>query len=222
MPTESEIFFAAKELPLDERAAFLEKTCGTNLELRKQVEVMLSFEDRENDSWVTVANRDTQTPNVHTKILESDSAVNSIGEFGSEVGSFRLVKEIGKGGMGTVWLANQAVPIVRQVALKFIKPEHSSAGILARFEAERQALAMMNHPNIAGIIDAGTTENGQPYFAMEYVDGDTLMEYCDQNRLTVEQRLQLFSQVCDGVQHAHQKGVIHRDLKPSNILVRLE
>ena len=137
------------------------------------------------------------------------------------VGPYKLIKKIGEGGMGVVWEAEQTNPVKRKVALKVIRSGYDRKDVLVRFEAERQALAMMNHPNIARIIDAGSTTDGRPYFAMEYVDGLPLTEYCDQNRLSIEKRLALFVDVCAGVQHAHQKGIIHRDLKPSNILVTM-
>lgn len=138
---------------------------------------------------------------------------------GVEFGDYRLVKPLGVGGMGQVWLAEQERPVRRQVALKLVKSDLKSREILARFAAERQALALMDHPHIARFLDAGTTSTGQPYFAMEYVAGLPLTTYCDQVQLTVRQRLELFAKVCQAVQHAHQKGIIHRDLKPNNILV---
>ena len=138
---------------------------------------------------------------------------------GSWVGPYRLVSVLGEGGMGIVYLAEQVEPIRRQAALKIVKPGMDSGRVIARFEVERQALALLNHPNIAHIYDAGTTDAGRPYFVMEYVDGLSITEYCDRDRLSIEQRLSLFQQVCGAVQHAHSKGIIHRDLKPSNILV---
>jgi serine/threonine protein kinase/tetratricopeptide (TPR) repeat protein len=141
---------------------------------------------------------------------------------GSQISRYQLVQLIGEGGMGIVYLAEQEKPIKRQVALKIIKPGMDSKRVIARFEAERQALALLDHPNIAHVYDAGTTEAGRPYFVMEYVQGLPITDYCDQHRLTIEQRLRLFQQVCDAVQHAHQKGIIHRDIKPSNILVSTE
>ena len=135
------------------------------------------------------------------------------------IGPYRLLEKVGSGGMGVVWKAEQLEPVKRVVALKVIRAGLDSKEIIARFDAERQALALMNHPNIARIIDAGTTEDGQPYFAMEFVDGKPLTQYCDENQLDIDQRLRLFMEVCAGVQHAHQKGIIHRDLKPGNILV---
>jgi eukaryotic-like serine/threonine-protein kinase len=138
---------------------------------------------------------------------------------GESVGPYRLLHLVGEGGMGEVWLAEQMRPIYRQVALKIIKAGMDTAHVIARFEAERQAVALMAHPAIAQVFDAGATPQGRPFFAMEYVRGEPITTYCDRHRLTTRARIDLFLQVCDGVQHAHQKGIIHRDLKPSNILV---
>ncbi len=140
---------------------------------------------------------------------------------GRQIGPYKLLMPLGEGGMGSVWMAEQSEPVKRRVALKLIKNWGNSKEILAQFEAERQALAMMNHPNIAQILDAGTTPEGQPFFAMELVQGQALTNYCDENRLDLNDRLRLFAEACNGVQHAHQKGIIHRDLKPSNILVAM-
>jgi serine/threonine protein kinase/tetratricopeptide (TPR) repeat protein len=140
---------------------------------------------------------------------------------GCRIGSYQLVEQIGEGGMGTVFLAEQQQPVRRQVALKVIKPGMDSRQVIARFEAERQALALMNHPNIAAVFDAGTTPSGHPYFVMELVHGLPITQYCDEHCLTPKQRLELFMSVCQAVQHAHQKGIIHRDLKPSNVLAAL-
>jgi WD40 repeat protein/tRNA A-37 threonylcarbamoyl transferase component Bud32 len=144
---------------------------------------------------------------------------NIIEKTGNWIGRYKLLEVLGEGGMGIVYLAEQAEPIKRQVALKVIKPGMDSKRVIARFEAERQALALLDHPNIAHVYDAGTTDSGRPYFVMEYVEGLPITEHCDQNKLTIEERLRLFLQVCKAVQHAHQKGIIHRDIKPSNILV---
>ena len=141
------------------------------------------------------------------------------GKLGSRIGRYKLLSILGEGGMGIVYLAEQQRPIKRQVALKVIKPGMDSARIIARFEAERQALALLDHPNIAHVYDAGTTEAGRPYFVMEYVKGSPITEHCDDNKLTITERLKLFLQICQAVHHAHQKGIIHRDIKPSNILV---
>jgi serine/threonine protein kinase len=138
------------------------------------------------------------------------------------VGSAATNCFLGEGGMGVVYLGEQKQPIKRQVALKVIKPGMDSKRVIARFEAERQALALLDHPNIAHIYEAGTTDSGRPYFAMEYVEGLPITEHCDRHRLTIEDRLHLFLQVCHAIHHAHQKGIIHRDIKPSNILVSIQ
>ncbi len=145
----------------------------------------------------------------------SASGSDSSGGFGP----YRFLQRLGEGGMGEVWLAQQLRPIRRQVAVKIVKAGMDTAQVVARFEAERQALAVMDHPAIAKVFDAGTTPEGRPYFAMEYVRGEAITQYCDRQRLPIRERLELFIQLCDGVQHAHQKGIIHRDLKPSNVLV---
>src|ERR1043166_7250458 len=139
----------------------------------------------------------------------------------SRIGPYKLLQPLGEGGMGTVWMAEQTEPVRRKVALKVIKPGMDSANVLARFEAERQALALMEHPNIAKVFDAGTSEAGRPYFVMELVEGVPITRYCDEQSLSIRQRLELFLPVCHAIQHAHQKGIIHRDIKPSNVLVSL-
>ncbi|MDH3190898.1 MAG: serine/threonine protein kinase, partial [Acidimicrobiia bacterium] len=138
------------------------------------------------------------------------------------VGPYRILEKLGEGGMGEVYRAEQEQPIRRKVALKLIKAGMDTKQVVARFESERQALALMSHPNIARVFDAGATEQGRPYFVMEYVQGMPITEYCDKYRLTTNERLELVRQVCAGVQHAHQKGIIHRDIKPSNVLVGFE
>ena len=138
---------------------------------------------------------------------------------GTVIGPYKLLEQIGEGGMGVVYMAEQTQPVRRKVALKIIKPGMDTQQVIARFEAERQALAMMDHPNIAKVLDAGATESGRPYFVMELVRGIPITEYCDQHRLPIHERLELFMQVCQAVQHAHQKGIIHRDIKPTNVLV---
>ena len=140
-------------------------------------------------------------------------------EVPDQIGPYKILQLLGEGGMGVVYLAEQEEPIRRRVALKVIKLGMDTKEVVARFEAERQALALMSHPNIAKVLDAGATPGGRPYFAMEYVPGIPITEYCDKHRLDAPQRLKLFAQVCQAIQHAHQKGIIHRDVKPSNILV---
>src|SRR5262249_38448179 len=139
----------------------------------------------------------------------------------SRIGPYKLLQPIGEGGMGTVYMAEQIQPVQRMVALKVIKPGMDSRQVLARFGAERQGLAPVDHPNIAKVLDAGATESGRPYFVMELVKGVPITCFCDERRLTPRERLELFIPVCQAVQHAHQKGVIHRDLKPSNVMVAL-
>src|SRR5262249_22703548 len=136
---------------------------------------------------------------------------------GTRIGPYKLLQQIGEGGMGLVYLAEQEEPVRRKVALKIIKPGMDSRHVLARFQAERQALALMDHPNIARVLDAGTTANGRPYFVMELVKGVPITKFCDDNHLTPHERLELFVPVCQAIQHAHQKGIIHRDVKPSNV-----
>src|SRR5271157_2096395 len=146
-----------------------------------------------------------------------DTATASTGD--DDFGRYRIVRPIGEGGMGTVYLAEQREPVRRHVALKVVKLGMDTSQVLARFANERQALAIMDHPNIARIFDAGATPKGRPYFVMEYIEGAPITQYCDRKRMTVGKRLELFLAVCSAVHHAHQKGVIHRDLKPSNVLV---
>jgi serine/threonine-protein kinase len=138
---------------------------------------------------------------------------------GDEIGPYKLISPIGEGGFGTVWIAERRQPFVQRVALKLIKAGMDSKAVIARFELERQALAVMDHPNIARVLDGGITPAGRPYFAMELVKGESITRFCDRNRLTNRQRLELFVGVCEAVQHAHLKGIIHRDIKPSNVLV---
>ena len=154
---------------------------------------------------------------------EMQFATRTIGQHeatsGMVIGSYHLLQPIGQGGMGEVWLAEQKQPVRRRVAIKLIKAGMDTREVVARFESERQALALMDHPAIAKVFDAGSTPQGRPYFVMEYVTGIPITDYCDKHKLTTRQRLELFVRVCEGVQHAHQKAILHRDLKPSNILV---
>jgi len=157
-----------------------------------------------------------------TEPYDKTKTLTSADRGGQTIGPYHLLQKIGEGGMGEVWVAGQDKPIHRRVALKLIKAGMDTRQVIARFETERQALAMMDHPAIAKVFDAGETEDGRPYFVMEYVQGIPITTYCDQNRLTTQERLELFKHVCEGVQHAHQKAIIHRDLKPSNILVAIQ
>ena len=146
------------------------------------------------------------------------TAAAQMEQSGDLVGPYKLISQIGEGGFGTVWLAERRAPFVQRVALKLIKAGMDSKSVLARFGQERQALAVMNHPNIAKVIDGGMTASGRPYFAMEYVKGEPITDFCDARKLTVTERLVLFEQACEAIQHAHLKGIIHRDVKPNNIL----
>lgn len=150
-----------------------------------------------------------------TQTIATTTAALSDDDFGR----YRILRPLGEGGMGTVFLAEQLEPIRRRVAIKVVKPGMDTAQVLARFNNERQALAIMDHPNIAQIFDAGATASRRPYFVMEYIEGAPITQYCDSRRMTAKARLSLFLAVCRAVQHAHQKGVVHRDLKPSNVLV---
>lgn len=164
-----------------------------------------------------------KTVELHDVEAQHDDATQELAVYAidQQIGPYRILEKLGEGGMGTVYLAEQRAPVRRRVALKIIKPGMDTGQVIARFEAERQALAMMDHPNIARVFDGGVTEHGRPYFAMENVKGVPLTEYCDDSKLSVRERLKLFIPICHAVQHAHQKGIIHRDLKPSNILICL-
>jgi len=141
---------------------------------------------------------------------------------GGQIGPYKLLSILGEGGFGVVYLAERQRPVKRRVALKVIKPGMDTKQVIARFEAERQALALLEHPNIAHVFNAGTTDAGRPYFVMEYVKGVPITEHCDRHKLTIEERLKLILSVCEAVQHAHQKGIIHRDIKPSNVQISIE
>src|SRR5262252_2180807 len=209
------VFHAALQAEPSRRAALLEDSCAGDESLRREVESLLAhYESAES----FIERPAFATGQLLSSPQSSSSAAESLAP-GSTVAQYRLLQAIGAGGMGEVWRAEQAEPIRRTVALKLIKAGMDTRAVVARFDSERQALALMDHPNIAKVFDAGATAAGRPYFAMEYVPGIPITEYCDQHRLTIRERLLLFIRVCDGVLHAHQKAVIHRDLKPSNILV---
>ncbi len=204
------IFDAALELTPELRAAFLDKACEDDPATRKRVESLLGAHEAAGKFMQGPA-QPVLTTAVHT--LKDQS--------GEKLGRYKLLQQIGEGGCGVVYMAEQEEPVRRRVALKVIKLGMDTKNVIARFEVERQALAMMEHPNIAKVLDAGATDTGRPYFVMELVRGTKITDYCDQNNLAMEDRLGLFMRVCHAIQHAHQKGVIHRDIKPSNILVTL-
>src|SRR6266568_368149 len=190
---------------VEERVAYLEEACGNDESLKDEVASLLLAFDR--------AGNFMSRPGANDSIMTLDRG-SVVERPGTVIGPYKLLQEIGSGGFGIVYMAEQEAPVRRMVALKIIKPGMDTAQVIARFESERQALALMDHPNIAKVFDAGTTDSGRPYFVMELVKGVPLTEFCDQNRLTPRERLDLFVSVCQAVQHAHTKGVIHRDLKP--------
>jgi serine/threonine protein kinase/tetratricopeptide (TPR) repeat protein len=202
-----EVFAEVIQLPPEEYSAYLDRVCAGDLELRAQVESLLKVHDRVGDFLDRSPSEDIKRfPQIGEKA-------------GDMIGRYKLLGQIGEGGCGVVYLAEQEEPVRRRVALKIVKPGMDTESVIARFEAERQALALMDHPNIAKVFDAGATASGRPFFVMELVRGLKITEYCDKHSLTTKERLQLFIEVCHAIQHAHQKGIIHRDIKPSNILV---
>jgi serine/threonine protein kinase len=222
-----EIFFDALELKTGgERSAFLDRACAGEPVLRAALEEKLAAQP-DVEGFFTEINpglipgaEDLRALVAAAELDGPGTAKTADDDFvGARIGNYKLLQKIGEGGCGVVYMAEQEKPVRRKVALKIIKLGMDTKSVIARFEAERQALALMNHPNIARVLDAGATETGRPYFVMELVHGVRITEYCDQNSLDTSTRLKLFIQVCQAIQHAHQKGIIHRDIKPSNILV---
>ena len=207
-----DVFHEAVERAPGERAAFLDGACAGDESLRRELEEMLASHEQ-SPSFL-------ERPDLLEPLLQAEDWAERL--VGERIGHYRIAELIGEGGMGVVYAAEQQEPIRRRVALKLIKLGMDTREVIARFESERQALALMDHPHIAMVHDAGVTGQGRPYFVMEMVQGVRITEYCDQHRLTTRERLELFIPVCQAVQHAHQKGIIHRDLKPSNVLVTLQ
>ena len=207
------VFDGALQLPPDQRAGYLQAACGNDAELHQRVRALLEAHAQHSGplEQPAVAPR---RPTIQISLPPSEKP-------GDRIGHYKVLQQIGEGGCGVVYMAEQEQPVRRRVALKVIKLGMDTKQVIARFEAERQALALMDHPNIAKVLDAGATETGRPFFVMELVRGIKITDYCDQNNLNTEERLKLFVQVCRALQHAHQKGIIHRDIKPSNILVTL-
>jgi eukaryotic-like serine/threonine-protein kinase len=209
---EDQIFAAAvAETSLEARIALLKSECAGNSALRARLDVLLDAHDHPNPAFEQAP---TDLANVVATVKINEGV-------GAEIGPYKLREQIGEGGFGVVFVAEQETPVRRKVALKIIKPGMDTTEIIARFEAERQALALMDHPNVARVLDAGATDSGRPYFVMELVRGVSITEFCDQKKLNTRKRAELFVDVCRAVQHAHQKGIIHRDIKPSNVMVTL-
>ncbi|MCI0360349.1 MAG: serine/threonine-protein kinase [Planctomycetaceae bacterium] len=207
------VFWAALNLKSPaERAKYLDQACGDDASLRAEVDALLADHPKVARFLEQPAIASGEDLTLHQPLLERPGTV---------IGPYKLVEQIGEGGFGVVFMAQQTEPVKRLVALKVVKPGMDSRQVIARFEAERQALALMDHVNIARVLDGGATENGRPYFVMELVHGVPITNYCDDNQLTLRQRLALFLPVCQAIQHAHQKGIIHRDIKPSNVMVTL-
>ena len=210
-PREEAIFDGALQLPPDQRIAYVKAACDNDAGLFDRVQVLLAAHANENGPLQETAAR----PPRKTIVISLPPTEKP----GDKIGHYKILQLIGEGGCGSVYMAEQEAPVRRRVALKVIKLGMDTKSVVARFEAERQALALMDHPNIAKVLDAGATETGRPFFVMELVRGIKITDYCDQNNLPTADRLKLFAEVCRAVQHAHQKGIIHRDIKPSNILV---
>src|SRR6266851_3407182 len=204
------VFTEALRLPPEDRDRYLNEACKGDDEFRRRVEALIEAYEQAGDFLGRPAG---------DRPARAAQAIPAGEKPGDHIGHYKLLQQIGEGGCGVVYMAEQEEPVRRRVALKIIKPGMDTKSVIARFEAERQALALMNHPNIAKVFDAGATQAGRPYFVMELVRGIKITEYCNQNLLTTVDRLGLFVQVCQAVQHAHQRGIIHRDIKPSNILV---
>lgn len=211
-PFERILFIAASSLAdSEERELLLDRACGGDAELRSKLDRIFTLQSE-------AANFFEAAPGLPV----TDNELEHESGLGGTIGRYRLIERIGEGGCGVVYLAEQSEPVRRKVALKIIRLGMDTESVIARFELERQSLAMMDHPNIARVLDAGATASGRPYFVMELVDGEKITDFCDATRLGIRQRLEIFVQVCQAIQHAHLKGVIHRDIKPSNILVRLQ
>jgi serine/threonine protein kinase/tetratricopeptide (TPR) repeat protein len=211
------LYVAALQRNAGDRDAYLRETCGDDDALRREIEALLSEPD---SARRFLAGGAAFAADLTGLAVTDDDPASAAGE--RAIGPYRLLQKIGEGGMAEVWLGEQTTPLHRSVAIKLIKVGMDTKAMVARFESERQALALMDHPAIAKVFDAGATAEGRPYFAMEYVPGVPITEYCDKYRLSTRERLELFIPVCEGVQHAHQKAIIHRDLKPSNVLITLQ
>jgi tRNA A-37 threonylcarbamoyl transferase component Bud32 len=232
-----ELFQKCVDKSTEQQREILQNECGDDVELIREVQKLLAGDNSAKSQfleWPDGRSESSGDGDESEPTLEHDSRQDEVSESGfpatktavspnsgqlRQIGPYKLLEEIGHGGMGEVWLAQQTEPVSRRVAIKLIKSQLTGRMEVARFEAERQALALMDHPNIAKVFDAGTTEDGLPYYVMEFINGISVTEYCDEHQLSIRDRLQVFIPICRAIQHAHQKGIIHRDLKPSNILV---
>src|SRR5580698_2574592 len=222
---EMTVFNGARRLPPGGRAAYLDKACAGDPALHQRIVELLQASEAagpflENPAPGAKPSSPAAAPpgpggTIRVNVLPAE-------KIGDRVGRYKILQQIGEGGCGAVYMAEQEEPVRRRVALKVIKLGMDTKQVIARFEAERQALALMDHPHIAKVLDAGATETGRPYFVMELVHGTRITDYCDKNNLSTQQRIDLFVQICQAIQHAHQKGIIHRDIKPSNILVTMQ
>ena len=207
---EEVIFNTARKIDsIEARQEYLAQVCSGDAALRERVELLLQSQADESQFLEAPA------------LATTDASATIREEPGEEIGRYKLLQRIGEGGFGVVYMAEQEKPVRRKVALKIIKAGMDTKEVVARFEAERQALALMEHTNIAKVLDGGSTDSGRPYFVMELVKGVPLTQFCDENQLETSKRLELFQTVCSAIQHAHQKGIIHRDIKPSNVMVTL-
>jgi len=217
LPTDEELFFEAIELPSGQRDGFLKQACSGDENRKQRIEKIIRSHQQNSDSGFIL-----DAPLSSVAALQADNMGTEIGEkAGDQIGRYKLLERIGEGGMGVVYMAEQTVGVRRRVALKIIKLGMDTRQVIARFEAERQAMALFDHPSIAKVLDIGATESGRPYFVLELVKGKNLTEFIFEREMDLNEKLQLFVQICNAVQHAHQKGIIHRDLKPSNVLVTL-
>ncbi len=205
------IFATVSAAPMHERDQLLDRLCPPGTDVRGEIEELLACDSADTSGF--------EPPALSSRLDLDDSISALLLQPGDLIGPYRIERLLAEGGMGSVYLAEQAEPIKRTVALKVIKLGMDTRSVIERFQRERQSLALMNHPNIAGVFDAGATPSGRPYFAMEYVEGESIIDFCDAREQDISNRLRLFAEVCRGVQHAHQKGIIHRDLKPANVLV---
>ena len=217
---EESVFHLARRIAdLDVRTAYLDQVCAHDASLRARADLLLRTFERKNDFLLPKSSQHSAQTERHSSVAKTPESTGDPVSSGTMIGPYKLLEEIGEGGFGVVWAAQQLIPVSQRVALKLIKPGMDTRQVIARFETERQALELLDHPNIAKVLGGGSTDAGRPFFVMELVNGNRITEFCDEHEIKLRGRLELFSKVCHSVHHAHQKGIIHRDIKPSNILV---